>query len=253
MTISLASAWKQLLIDYPHSTLECLGTFIVQTTFFWGISAFYTSLPYVFPDFSTRHKLQKQEKQPTKSELWECFKIVSRNQMVSTSLQMGLITLNAAAGRPTSPYRFDATLPTPIEVLRDVVLGVFFREILFYYIHRLFHHPSLYATFHKPHHRFTAPVALATQYSTITEHLLANVVPVSLPLIILRSHIVTFWVFLSVVLVEVTTVHSGYDFFAGSARAHDSHHEKFTVNFGTIGLLDWLHGTSASAKAKRVD
>lgn len=42
-------------------------------------------------------------------------------------------------------------------------------------------------------------------------------------------------------------MHSGYDFFAGLARKHDSHHEKFMVNFGTVGLLDWVHSTAGGS------
>jgi hypothetical protein len=26
------------------------------------------------------------------------------------------------------------------------------------------------------------------------------------------------------------------------------HHEKFSVNYGTLGFLDWLHGTTISAR-----
>lgn len=95
----------------------------------------------------------------------------------------------------------------------------------------------------KLHARFTAPVALAAQYATLPEHLFANVLPVAIPNILLHSHIITYWLFLAFELIETTTVHSGYDFFGGSARMHDLHHERFNVAFGTFGLLDWLHGT----------
>ena len=53
-------------------------------------------------------------------------------------------------------------------------------------------------------------------------------------------------------------VHSGYDFFAGKAKFHDEHHERFNLNYGSIGFLDWLHGTDklrskgkGKAKAKK--
>ncbi|KAF8078394.1 hypothetical protein FPV67DRAFT_51432 [Lyophyllum atratum] len=249
MAISLV--WKQLVLQHSPSTLEFFGTSILQLTFFWGISAFYISLPYIFPAFSARHKLQKQEKQPTLSELWDCFTIVSRNQVVSTLLHIGLLNLDHFLGRPPS-YRFDTVLPGPLEIIRDVAIGIFLREILFYYIHRLFHHPTLYPVIHKAHHRFTAPVALAAQYASITEHILANILPISLPLTIMHSHIVTFWVFLALELIETTTVHSGYDFFAASAMKHDSHHERFMINFGTFGLLDWVHGTDGNGKMKKI-
>ncbi|KAG6845944.1 hypothetical protein H0H87_010992 [Tephrocybe sp. NHM501043] len=245
----VSPVWKQLLLDYSHSSIELYGTAVLQLLFFWGVSAVYVSLPYVFPAFSARHKLQKEEKQPTTAELWDCFTVVSRNQTVSTLLHIGIVQLNGLLGKPPS-YRFDPALPSALEIIRDLAVGTILREILFYYTHRLFHHPKLYPSIHKPHHRFTAPVALAAQYASATEHIFANILPISIPLMIMRSHIVTFWIFLALQLVETTTVHSGYDFFAGSARKHDSHHERFMVNFGTVGLLDWVHGTDGGEDSK---
>lgn len=247
--LTIASQWKSLLLQYPPSIIEFFGTLIIQLAFFWVTSAIYTSLPFIFPAFSARHKLQKQEKQPTLPELWDCFKTVSRNQVFSTLIHIALLTLHLRLGKQPA-YRFDPALPGPQEILRDIAFAIFVREIVFYYIHRLFHHPSLYPKIHKPHHRFTAPVALAAQYATLTEHLLANVFPIVLPPMIIRSHIVTFWIFLAIELAETTAVHSGFDFLGKSARAHDSHHEKFMVHFGTVGLLDWIHGTDEAGRAK---
>ncbi|KAG6831253.1 hypothetical protein H0H92_011763 [Tricholoma furcatifolium] len=252
MNFALGAKWEHISLSYTPLTIEFYGTAVLQLVFFWGISAIYVALPYILPAFSARHKLQKQEKQPTVPELWDCFTVVSRNQTISTLFHIGMLKLDAHLGRPPA-YRFDAALPGAMEIIRDLAFGILLREILFYYTHRLFHHPALYPSVHKPHHRFTAPVALAAQYATVTEHIFANILPISIPLMIMHSHIVTFWLFLALELVETTTVHSGYDFFAGSARRHDSHHEKFMVNFGTVGLLDWVHGTSKLDAGKKKD
>jgi hypothetical protein len=53
-------------------------------------------------------------------------------------------------------------------------------------------------------------------------------------------------------LLETITVHSGYDFLNGWARKYDLDHERFSVFFGTIGLLDWIHGTDGRGRAKKV-
>ncbi|KAF7349101.1 Fatty acid hydroxylase domain-containing protein 2 [Mycena venus] len=216
--MTIASQWKQLL------------------------SILYVALPFVFPKFSARHKLHSPAKQPTPGDLWQCFIVVARNQTISTLLHAAMISFSAR-----SLYRFDASLPGILEIFQHVALAFLIHEILFYYTYRLSHHPSLYPSIHKPHHRFVAPVALAAQYATMTEHLFSNVMPVQLPFMILNAHIVTFWIFLSLELVQTATDHSGFDFFAGKARDHDLHHEKSVVNFGSAGLMDWLHGTEGSS------
>lgn len=44
-------------------------------------------------------------------------------------------------------------------------------------------------------------------------------------------------------------MHSGYDFWAGFAKRHDLHHEKFSVCFGPTGLMDWIYNTEWKNRA----
>src|SRR5882762_9262338 len=127
----IQTAWIDLLEHYQPRTIVFFGTLLVQLISFWAVCAIYMSLPYLFPSFSARHKLQKQEKQPTITEIRECCVVVLRNQLVSFLVQLAIIVL-----RPTKPplYRCDLTLPSPAEVIRDITLSVIIREILFYYI-----------------------------------------------------------------------------------------------------------------------
>jgi sterol desaturase/sphingolipid hydroxylase (fatty acid hydroxylase superfamily) len=243
----MVDLWLTLLENHRPQAIEFWGTLLVQLGFFWFPSFIYLALETVTPLYSQRHKLQPETKQPSRAEIRDCLNVVLRNQVFSIIIHIVLLTVgHFAGGKPT--YRFDANLPFYREVLGDVLASMFLREVLFYYSHRVLHLPSIYSKIHKVHHRFTAPVALAAQYAHPIEHLLSNTLPISIPPMVLRSHVVTFWVFLAVELLETTTVHSGYDFLGGIAKAHDAHHEKFRVNFGTFGFLDWLHGTDGKRK-----
>ena len=73
--------------------------------------------------------------------------------------------------------------------------------------------------------------------------------PIALPPLILNSHAVTLFLFMALELAKSVVVHSGYDFLAEAGRKHDLHHEKFVVNFGLIGLMDWLHKTDGTHTA----
>jgi len=73
--------------------------------------------------------------------------------------------------------------------------------------------------------------------------------PIVLPPVILNSHIVMFFLFMTLELAKSAAVYSGYDFLTASAQNHDLHHEKFVVNFNLIGLLDWLHKMDGRNKA----
>jgi sterol desaturase/sphingolipid hydroxylase (fatty acid hydroxylase superfamily) len=246
--MSASTLWKGLLAQHSPAKIAFWGVNTIQFTCFWFASAVYTALPYIFPAFSARHKLQKYEKQPTPEEIWKCFRVVFRNQVLSSALQLSIIALDAYTGRPPT-HRFDPILPSLTEVVRDVILCILIREVIAYYLHRLFHHPLLYKTMHKPHHAFSPPVALAAQYSTFREHVILGIMPIAMPPAFLKSHVVTFWVFLALQLLETSTMHSGYDFFASFARRHDLHHEKFNVCFGPTGLMDWVHGTEWKNRA----
>ncbi|KAL4873924.1 hypothetical protein BDV12DRAFT_158759 [Aspergillus spectabilis] len=236
--------WAHIVSSYSDHQIEFIGTLLVQLLSFWIPSVCYISLDYIFPAFSQNHKIQPAPKQPSKKDIWDCLRVVTRNQLLSSSLHFALILLGH--GQPS--YRISATLPTFPELIRDFILCLLLREALFYYSHRLLHKPYFYTRIHKLHHRFTAPIALAAQYAHPIEQIFANALPISLPPRLLGSHIMTFWIFLAYELFMTATVHSGYDLFGGKTRMHDSHHEKFNLNYGSIGLCDWIHETDKLRK-----
>jgi methylsterol monooxygenase len=246
---SLAQAtafWTNIVTNNSPQKIEFVGTLVIQMLFFWIPSIIYLSLDVIAPSFSQRHKIQPAPKQPTRAEIFRCFIVVAQNQLLSSILHIALLCL---ASR--SSYRIEVSLPNFPEIVRDFLLSLLMREALFYYSHRLLHIPYLYVRIHKKHHRFTAPIALAAQFAHPIEQIFANALPISLPPQLLHSHVLTFWIFLAWELFNTVTVHSGYDFFRNKAKMHDLHHEKFNLNYGSVGLLDWVHGTDKLEKKRK--
>lgn len=239
--------WSGIVNSYSPQRIEFLGTLLVQILAFWLPSIFYLCLDAIAPSFSQKHKIQPAPKQPTRRDILRCFLVVTQNQILSSVLHLGLLFVSSKAGSRSS-YRVETSLPGAAEFVRDFLISILIRETMFYYSHRLLHVPYFYRKIHKKHHRFTAPIALAAQFAHPLEQIFANALPISLPPQLLKSHVLTFWAFLAWELFNTATVHSGYDFFHNKAKMHDLHHEKFNLNYGSVGLLDWVHGTNKLGK-----
>ncbi|CAN6656637.1 hypothetical protein TRVA0_029S00650 [Trichomonascus vanleenenianus] len=246
----ISDTWQHIAETYDNTVIEFVGTLIVQIVAFWIPCTIYLSLESIAPKFSERHKIQPPQRQPTKEEVRQCVWYVFKNQVWATFAHAGLLAISKKLGLAPK-YDFSPSLPPLWQFLKHIIICALLREAGFYYSHRLFHHRLFYARIHKFHHKFVAPMAFASQYAHPIEHIVANILPIVLPPQLLHAHILTAWVFLASQLIETATVHSGYDFFHSVAKKHDLHHEKFMMNFGAIGVLDWIHGTDRLPEKKK--
>ena len=144
------------------------------------------------------------------------------------------------------------------ELVSHVPVYLLAVEVGFYASHRLLHVWRLpYDLIHRKHHEFSAPFALAAVHAHPLEHLVSNVLPISLGPLLARSHPMSALVWACFSIFSTCGAHSGYAV-PGLTRApfHDWHHEILTENFGVlgpiIGLDRWL-GTSTRFRAKLLD
>ena len=236
---NMSGLWARIVSQYPRGQIEFGVIIVCQLVGFWLVSTVYLAIDLAFPNFSNRHKLQSERRQPSWAAIKDCIWHVLVGNLTSEVIHFAVLW---ASSFQQSFFTITPDYPSGSEVASDFAIALLLREILFYAAHRALHHPKIYAQIHKRHHKFVAPMAFAAQYAHPVEHVLANTIPIVLPLMLKHAHILTFALFLTSQLIETASVHSGYDFAA--ARAHDLHHEKFRMNYGAIGLMDWLCGTN---------
>jgi fatty acid hydroxylase domain-containing protein 2 len=220
---------------------------MVHALSFWIPSALLTYVDVKRPAFLWRFKIQKDRVVSAKAIRW-CALVVLFNQVVlALPLQMVLYSTFERFG-----MNADAELPSLWVSLARMSLFVLANEVMFFYGHWMLHHRALYKSIHRMHHDFRAPFCMACEYAHPIEFVLGNVIPVVAGPLLTGAHVYELWAWLTIALLSTISGHSGYcmPFGIGDSRIHDSHHRVYANAYGSIGLLDWLHGTQPNLKAK---
>jgi hypothetical protein len=144
------------------------------------------------------------------------------------------------------------TLPLPWQIARHILILLTAREVLVYYIHRfVLHGSSFIARLHNSyaHSRAAAPFSLLLLADHPLPLILHRLVPLYIPAILLRPHLLTYLLAAAVCNLEDTLATSGYSavpgiILGGIVRRSAVHYaSRGRANFGTWGILDWIHGT----------
>ncbi|KAK5619058.1 Fatty acid hydroxylase domain-containing protein 2 [Crenichthys baileyi] len=238
--------WTKVYLAFEghDAALFFLGTMLVPTSVFWVLNGLLLLVDTSGkPSLITRYRIQEDKNSPVDpTKLRQAVKTVLFNQVfISGPMVVAIYFLISWRGDACGPE-----LPTFHWALTELAVFSILEEILFYYTHRLFHHPSLYKHFHKQHHEWTAPIGVVSIYAHPLEHVISNMLPVVIGPVVLGSHITTTSMWYCVALVSTTISHCGYHLpFLPSPEFHDFHHLRFNQCYGVFGILDRLHSTDS--------
>ncbi|XP_072846127.2 fatty acid hydroxylase domain-containing protein 2 [Pogona vitticeps] len=241
--------WENLhhLLGGNEWAIFFLGPILLPFLIFWTFNGILLAADVTGkPRFITQYRIQLGKNDPVDREkLHHAISTVMVNSIfISLPMMILLFPIMKWRGDPCS-----LQLPTFHWFVLEMAICTLIEEILFYYSHRLVHHPLLYKHIHKKHHEWTAPIGIVSLYAHPVEHVVSNVLPVVTGPFLLRSHVISTTAWLSLALLATTVSHCGYHLpLLPSPEFHDFHHLKFNQCYGVLGLLDRLHGTDTIFK-----
>jgi len=238
------AAMMNRLEDYQKVVWMLTSVFVV---FYWTNGLLLTAMDHYGGKWLDRYRIQKVVKAHSRP----AFGKLIRNLLINTCLVpvIGLVIGLSVTLKPS-----DFEIPGPFEMFLSTIAGVFTNEICFFYGHWLMHaNKFLYGRVHKVHHEFKSPCALAAIYCHPIELVISDFLPLGSGIILFNRNLYAAACFTGFAILGTQTHHSGFRWpwipgHANQPDFHDFHHEKFNCNYGNVGLLDDLHGTSAGSR-----
>jgi len=231
--------WHSFLSRYPieDRMLFVYGSWFLLEVTFWGFNGFLW-LIYRNNWFS-KYKISP-ETFPDSSLVKDCLiHLAINNFLLRPFILYFLYPSFQKFGLHTS-----GEIPSLSTFVFQILFFIVVNDTTFYWSHRLLHHRAIYKHIHKKHHQFKSTIGIASEYAHPVEDILSNALPSLLGPLLVGPHIVVFWVWIVLRVIETVDAHSGYNFpfspfrifpyIQGGADRHDFHHSHNVGNYGSF-------------------
>ena len=253
--------WALLIRSNSPLVVELVGTFAVRALFYLLPSAVFLAFDGALPEIARgikehgEHALALGEAQGGLRGRWWRVTLVSVGNVTGAVLLQVAIDaiLSKVLGWRTA-IKVTTTPPLPWNILKDLILGLLMRELLTYVLHRYVLHgqkSSLVKQHKRWQHSIMSPYSFVAHYDHPLPYLVHVFLPMYIPAVVLRMHLLSYNMYLAVVSLEETFAYSGYNalptafILGGIARRQERHFlSKGSGNFGCFGLIDFIMGTS---------
>lgn len=254
VAVAFSAAARRLWVWLTESSSlprPCLFALLVtggHMAVFWSMSVACAMLDVLRPHLPTWAPFKVQEtRRLTARQYAACTALALFNEALSAAMVYGLgrWALPLTTGGERAAWAVDA-LPGPLTLVLHLAASAAASEVWFYWGHRLCHASDfLWKNVHWLHHTIDAPSAVTAIFAHPIEHVFVNFPTTALGPLLLGSHAATFVLWSILATFDTCMGHSGWHLpFLSAPEFHDYHHSAGTGNFGALGLLDALCGTS---------
>ncbi|KAF2964712.1 hypothetical protein GQX73_g8869 [Xylaria multiplex] len=247
--------WTTLVLSHSPLKIELVGTLAVRIVFWLVPSLFFLLFDTLVPSLAESIKLYGSASIPRRnaSSLARQVLLAIINLALFTALQAAIsVFATSLLHRPL--FKTSTTLPLPWQIVKHIATLYTAREVLTYYLHRhILHSRGPVARLHVQYAhtcKAAAPYALMLYADHPLPLMFNRLLPIYLPSLVVRPHLLTYFLFMLLTTIEETLSMSGYSIIPGiimggiTRRTAAHYASRARGNYGAWGLLDWIHGTS---------
>ncbi|CAI4219559.1 unnamed protein product [Parascedosporium putredinis] len=244
------ATWSTLVLAYDPTKIHASALLALRVILWLAPSLLFLTFDSLLPSLASEIKFPGTRLAPRRP--LRLLGIAVGNMLLATGVEAALsYGFHQATG--DTIFRTSTTLPLPWQLFKHIATLLAAREVLTYYIHRFVLHGKKSATLTRLHGQWchAHPMSSLQLYLDHPLPLLVHrLIPIMLPALAVRPHLLTYMLFTMICTLEGTLTNSGYSIvpgiiLGGMARRTAVHYAtKGDANYSPLGVLDWAHGTS---------